>query len=90
MQMAGVDFAILGTEEMCCGETARRMGNEYLAQAQIQANIETLRKYKFNTIVTACPHGLNTFLVEYPQFGLSACPHCTTPNSCSGSSRGEN
>ena len=71
MQMAGVDFAILGTEEMCCGETARRMGNEYLAQAQIQANIETLKKYKFNTIVTACPHGLNTFLVEYPQFGLS-------------------
>lgn len=71
MQMAGVDFAILGTEEMCCGETARRMGNEYLAQTQIQANIETLKKYKFNTIVTACPHGLNTFLVEYPQFGLS-------------------
>ena len=71
MQMAGVDFAILGTEEMCCGETARRMGNEYLAQTLIQANIETLKKYKFNTIVTACPHGLNTFLVEYPQFGLS-------------------
>ncbi|MFA4947972.1 MAG: (Fe-S)-binding protein [Candidatus Krumholzibacteriia bacterium] len=71
MQLAGVDFAILGTEEKCCGETARRMGNEYLAQTQIQANIETLKKYKFNTIVTACPHGLNTFLVEYPQFGLS-------------------
>ncbi len=71
LQMAGVDFAILGTEEMCCGETARRMGNEYLAQTLIQANIETLKKYKFNTIVTACPHGLNTFLVEYPQFGLS-------------------
>jgi Fe-S oxidoreductase len=71
MQLAGVDFAILGTEEKCCGETARRMGNEYLAQTLIQANIETLKKYKFNTIVTACPHGLNTFLVEYPQFGLS-------------------
>ena len=71
MQLAGVDFAILGTEEMCCGETARRMGNEYLAQTLIQANIETLKKYTFNTIVTACPHGLNTFLVEYPQFGLS-------------------
>jgi Fe-S oxidoreductase len=71
MQRAGVDFAILGTEEMCCGETARRMGNEYLAQTLIQANIETLKKYAFNTIVTACPHGHNTFLVEYPQFGLS-------------------
>ncbi len=71
LQLAGVDFAILGTEEMCCGETARRMGNEYLAQTLIQANIETLKKYKFNRIVTACPHGLNTFLVEYPQFGLS-------------------
>lgn len=71
MQKAGVDFAILGTEEMCCGETARRMGNEYLAQTLIQANIATLRKYRFNRIVTACPHGYNTFLVEYPQFGYS-------------------
>ncbi|MDD4856933.1 MAG: (Fe-S)-binding protein, partial [Candidatus Krumholzibacteria bacterium] len=71
MQGALVDFAILGSEEMCCGETARRMGNEYLAQTLIQANIETLKKYRFNRIVTACPHGLNTFLVEYPQFGLS-------------------
>jgi Fe-S oxidoreductase len=70
MQKAGVDFAILGPEEMCCGETARRMGNEYLAQTLIQANIETLKKYRFERIVTACPHGLNTFLVEYPQFGL--------------------
>jgi Fe-S oxidoreductase len=69
MQKAGVDFAILGTEEMCCGETARRLGNEYLAQTLVQANIEALSKYKFNRIVTACPHGLNTFLVEYPQFG---------------------
>jgi Fe-S oxidoreductase len=68
---AGVDFAILGSEEMCCGETARRMGNEYLAQTLIQANIETLKKYRFKRIVTACPHGLNTFLAEYPQFGLS-------------------
>ena len=71
MQTAGVDFAILGAEERCCGETARRMGNEYLAQTLIQANIETLKKYSFKRIVTTCPHGLNTFLVEYPQFGLS-------------------
>ncbi|MBN1164141.1 MAG: 4Fe-4S dicluster domain-containing protein [Candidatus Krumholzibacteriota bacterium] len=69
LKKAGVDFAILGTEEMCCGETARRMGNEYLAQTLIEANIETLKKYSFNRILTACPHGLNTFRVEYPQFG---------------------
>jgi Fe-S oxidoreductase len=71
MQKAGVDHAILGPEEMCCGETARRMGNEYLAQTLIQANVDTLKKYKFKSIVTACPHGFNTFLVEYPQFGLT-------------------
>jgi Fe-S oxidoreductase len=70
LRKAGVDHAILGTEERCCGETARRMGNEYLAQSLIEANIETLRKYAFKTILTTCPHGLNTFKVEYPQFGL--------------------
>jgi Fe-S oxidoreductase len=69
MKRAGVDFAILGVEEMCCGETARRMGNEYLAQTLIEANIEVLEKYSFNSIVTTCPHGYNTFKVEYPQFG---------------------
>jgi Fe-S oxidoreductase/nitrate reductase gamma subunit len=72
MKRAGVDVAILGTEERCCGETARRMGNEYLAQTLIRANIETLSKYRFNTIVTTCPHGLNSFLAEYPQFGFRA------------------
>jgi Fe-S oxidoreductase/nitrate reductase gamma subunit len=71
LKLAGVDFAILGAEEMCCGETARRMGNEYLAQTLIQANIETLKKYRFKTLVTACPHGYNSFRAEYPQFGLS-------------------
>ena len=69
LKKAGVDFAILGVEEMCCGETARRMGNEYLAQTLIEANIENLNKYKFNRILTTCPHGFNTFSVEYPQFG---------------------
>jgi len=71
LRRAGVDFAILGAEEMCCGETARRMGNEYLAQTLIQSNIETLKKYRFKTLVTACPHGYNSFRAEYPQFGLS-------------------
>jgi len=69
-QIAGVDFAILGVEEMCCGETARRMGNEYLAQTLIEVNIGNLKKYEFNKIVTICPHGFNTFKVEYPQFGF--------------------
>jgi Fe-S oxidoreductase len=71
MRRAGVDFAILGVEEMCCGETARRMGNEYLAETLINGNIEILKKYEFREIVTACPHGYNTFKVEYPQFGFS-------------------
>ena len=69
LRRAEVDFAILGVEEMCCGETARRMGNEYLAQTLIEANIEVLKKYRFNRILLACPHGLNSFRVEYPRFG---------------------
>ena len=72
LKKAGVDFAILGVEEKCCGETARRMGNEYLAQTLIEANIETLRKYRFERIVTICPHGYNSLKVEYPQFGFEA------------------
>ena len=71
LRRAGVDFAILGAEEKCCGETARRMGNEYLAQTLMQANAETLSRYEFNTLLTTCPHGLNSFLIEYPQFGLT-------------------
>ena len=69
LKKSGVDFAVLGVEERCCGETARRMGNEYLAQMLIEGNIDTLKKYQFNRILTTCPHGLNTFKVEYPQFG---------------------
>jgi Fe-S oxidoreductase/nitrate reductase gamma subunit len=70
LRRAGVDFAVLGVEEKCCGETARRMGNEYLAQMLIEANIETLKKYQFERIVTICPHGYNSLKFEYPQFGL--------------------
>ena len=69
LQAAGVDFAILGNEERCTGEPARRVGNEYLFQMLAQENIETLRKYRFQTIVTACPHCFNTITNEYPQFG---------------------
>ena len=64
-----VDFAILGEEETCTGDPARRMGNEYLFQMLAQQNIETLNGYKVKTIVTACPHCFNSLKNEYPQFG---------------------
>jgi Fe-S oxidoreductase len=66
LQAAGVDFAILGNEEKCTGEPARRLGHEYLYQTLAQGNIETLKQYKFQTIVTACPHCFNTIRNEYP------------------------
>ena len=69
MKKAGVNFGMLGTEEMCCGETARRMGNEYLAQTMVQQNIEIFNNYKVKKIVTGCPHCYNTFKNEYAQFG---------------------
>ena len=68
LQAANVDFAILGNEEKCTGEPARRLGHEYLYQTLAQGNIETLKRYKFQTIVTACPHCFNTIRNEYPQF----------------------
>jgi Fe-S oxidoreductase len=64
-----VDFGVLGDAEMCCGETARRMGNEYLFQVSAEENISSLSEIKFNKIVTLCPHGLNTIKNEYPKFG---------------------
>ncbi len=69
MQNAGVDFRILGTEEKCNGDTARRLGNEYLAQMLMKENIETLNAYGVKKIVTACPHCFNSIKNEYPQFG---------------------
>jgi len=69
LKAAGVSFAILGEEEMCCGETARRMGNEYLAAAMIEANIEVFKGYGIKKIITPCPHGYNSFRNDYPQFG---------------------
>ncbi|MBI4588442.1 MAG: (Fe-S)-binding protein, partial [Candidatus Rokubacteria bacterium] len=68
LQAAGVDFAILGNEEKCTGEPARRVGHEYLFQTLAQANIETLKRYRFRQIITACPHCFNTIRNEYPQF----------------------
>lgn len=69
LNAAGVNFAILGEEEMCCGDSARRMGNEYLAQTLMSGNVEVMANYKFKKIVVTCPHGYNTLKNEYPQFG---------------------
>jgi Fe-S oxidoreductase len=71
LKRAGVSFAILGTEEKCNGDPARRIGNEYLAQMLIKENVATLRKYRFRRILTACPHCFNTLRNEYPQFGAA-------------------
>ncbi len=65
----GVDFAILGDDEACCGETARRLGHEYLFQVSAEENIKQFGTYKFNKIVTQCPHCFNTIKNEYPPFG---------------------
>lgn len=65
----GARFAILGTEEGCCGDSARRIGNEYLFQTLAQANIGVLNNYGIKKILTMCPHCLNTLKNEYPQFG---------------------
>ncbi len=71
MQRAGVDFAILGTEERCTGDPARRAGNEFLFQMLAQGNVEVLNGYGADKkkIVTTCPHCFNTLLNEYADFG---------------------
>ena len=69
LQAAGVKFAILGNEETCNGESARRMGNELLFQTLCQQNIEVLKGYKVKKILVQCPHCYNTLKHEYPQFG---------------------
>ena len=71
LNKAGVDYAILGTEEGCCGDPTRRVGNEYLFQMQAQQNIATFQKYGVTKVVTACPHGYNVIRHEYPDFGLT-------------------
>ncbi|HET7027294.1 MAG TPA: (Fe-S)-binding protein, partial [Candidatus Limnocylindrales bacterium] len=73
LEAAGVRFAILGQEESCTGDPARRMGNDYLFQILASANVETLNRYRMGerTIVTACPHCFNTIGNEYGQLGGS-------------------
>ena len=69
LNKAGVKFAILGTEEQCTGDAARRIGNEYLFQTLAKANVETLNRYNVKRIVTACPHCFNTLKNEYGDMG---------------------
>ena len=69
LKAAGVNFAILGEEETCTGDPARRMGNEYLFQILAQQNIETLEGYNVKKVVTICPHCFNTMRNEYPRLG---------------------
>ncbi|MBL8004683.1 MAG: 4Fe-4S dicluster domain-containing protein [Candidatus Kapabacteria bacterium] len=69
MQIAGVNFAILGTEEHCSADPARRSGNEFLANSFVTMNVETMNGYNVSKIVTTCPHCFNTLKNEYPQFG---------------------
>ncbi|NNM07788.1 MAG: (Fe-S)-binding protein, partial [Flavobacteriaceae bacterium] len=66
---AKVDFAVLGTEESCSGDPAKRAGNEFLFQMQAMMNIQVLNGYEIKKIVTACPHCFNTLKNEYPGLG---------------------
>lgn len=69
LQNAGIKVGILGAEENCCGDYARRTGNEYLFQVLAKKNIEALNKHNIKKIVATCPHGYNTIKNEYPQLG---------------------
>ena len=69
LNKAKVDFAVLGTEESCTGDPAKRAGNEMLFQMQAMTNIEVLNGYEVKKIVTACPHCFNTIKNEYPELG---------------------
>ena len=69
LQATGIRFGILGNEEGCCGDPARRIGNEYLYQTTAEANIEILKGYGVKNILTLCPHCFHTLKNEYPQFG---------------------
>ncbi len=69
MDIANVSYAILGKEEMCTGDPARRSGNEFLFQMLANQNIQTINGYGIKKIVTTCPHCFNTFKNEYPELG---------------------
>jgi Fe-S oxidoreductase len=69
LKTAGVNFAVLGPRERCTGESARRMGDEFLFQDLAATNVETLNQHNVKKIITHCPHCLNSFKNDYPQFG---------------------
>lgn len=69
LQHVGMKYAILGTEESCTGDPAKRSGNEFLFQMQAMMNIDVLNGYEIKKIVTACPHCFNTLKNEYPELG---------------------
>jgi Fe-S oxidoreductase len=69
LEKAGVKFAVLGREEKCTGDPARRIGNEFLFEMMAKENVETLGRYGVKKIVTSCPHCFNAFRNEYPHFG---------------------
>ncbi len=69
LQIGGVNFAVLGQQEGCTGDPARRAGNEYLFQAQAEANVTVMNEAKVRRVITSCPHCLYTIKKDYPQFG---------------------
>jgi Fe-S oxidoreductase len=69
LRSARVSFAILGEEEICTGDSARRLGNEYLYQTLARQNVDTFKRYGVKKVITQCPHCLNTILNEYPDLG---------------------
>jgi Fe-S oxidoreductase len=69
LKKAGVKFGVLGRDEKCTGDPARRIGNEFLFESLARENLETLKRHQVKTVLTACPHCFNTFRNEYPQFG---------------------
>ncbi|MBD0369679.1 MAG: 4Fe-4S dicluster domain-containing protein [Pyrinomonadaceae bacterium] len=71
LEQAGVKFAIMGRDEKCSGDPARRIGNEFLFEQLARENVENLKRFEVKSIVTACPHCFNTFKNEYPQYGGS-------------------
>lgn len=69
LTQAGVSFAIMGREEKCSGDPARRIGNEFLFETLARENVRSLKNYKVRKVITSCPHCFNTFKNEYPHYG---------------------
>src|ERR1700710_3290857 len=69
LDKVGINYAVLGKEEMCTGDPVRRAGNEFMFQMMAYQNIQTLNRYSVKKIVTACPHCFNIFKNEYPELG---------------------